>query len=108
MIPFVNRTKEGYSYWPDKDKEVEAWLMVKDILNLPNPKVFQNGLYDIQYLWKVAGIPVKNFSCDTMILHHSMQPEMQKSLEFLGSVYTNFPSWKHLRPRGQQITKQGE
>jgi hypothetical protein len=32
-----------------------------------------------------------------MLLHHSMQPELEKGLGFLGSVYTDEPSWKFMR-----------
>lgn len=70
-------------------------------------KVAHNGMYDVQYLWR-AGVPVKNFTEDTMILNHSLQPEMQKSLGFLGSVHTDEASWKIMRQRGDDINKRDE
>jgi hypothetical protein len=44
-----------------------------------------------------------------MILHHSMYPEMPKSLAFLGSIYTNEVAWKKMRDRhGAAETKREE
>ena len=94
VIPFFNGNK---SYWDSFEEEITAWRTVRDILLLPQPKIFHNGLYDIQYLWGVMGIPVNNALHDTMLLHHALQPEMQKSLGFLGSIYTNNPAWKEMR-----------
>lgn len=98
-IPFVSYRRPDFSYWPEQE-EILAWGIVREILNLPNEKVTQNGLYDIQYLMKY-NIRPRNSIHDTMLLHHSMMPEMPKSLAFLGSVYTNYPSWKQMRPRGE-------
>lgn len=104
VVPFLdNRTTSG-SYWHTLDEEVEAWNLVEEILASPARKVFQNGLYDIQYLLRM-GLRLRNVSDDTMILHHSMYPELQKGLGFLGSIYTNEASWKLLRPRGEDSNK---
>jgi len=97
-IPLVDRTKPDYSYWNAEEESV-IYKLVKDVLHNDAPKVFQNGLYDIQY-FRHYHINVKNAICDTMVMHHSLYPELPKDLGFLGSLYTNFPSWKHLRPRG--------
>lgn len=99
-IPF---SKEGgnKSYWQSPEIEKEVWKMVKTILESPCPKVTQNGLYDIQYLLKYK-IKPRNSIHDTMLFHHSLQPEMPKGLGFLGSVYTDFPSWKDMRPKGDK------
>jgi len=97
VIPFMDPSKLGYHYWSRED-EIEVWKWVRIALKSNVPKVAQNGLYDLQYLWR-AGIPVNGLTHDTMILHHALQPEMPKSLAFLGSVYTDSPSWKHLRPK---------
>ena len=32
-----------------------------------------------------------------MLAHHSLYSELQKGLGFLGSIYTNYPSWKSMR-----------
>lgn len=99
-IPFiVDRAK---SYWKSADEEVAAWKFVRHVMESDIPKVGQNFLYDFQYLWKVTGIPVRNFQHDTMLLHHALYPGMQKSLGFLGSVYTDEPAWKMLRREGNK------
>jgi hypothetical protein len=40
-----------------------------------------------------------------MLLHHSLQPELPKSLGFLGSLYTNEQAWKHLANFKQEGNK---
>ena len=105
VIPFVDQRRSMGSYWPELGDELAAWNLVADILALPCEKVAQNGLYDIQYLWMKYGIPVRNAAQDTMLLHHSLQPESEKGLGFLGSVYTNEASWKADRPRGEHTIK---
>ncbi len=36
---------------------------------------------------------------DTMLLHHALQPEMEKGLSFLGTIYTSEASWKMMRKK---------
>lgn len=108
VIPFVDHRREGYSYWSSLDNELRAWRFVDKVLSLPCPKVAQNGLYDIHFLWRGYGITVKNFEDDTMLLHHALQPESEKGLAFLGSVYTNESSWKMMRQRGKTTIKRDE
>jgi len=104
VVPFVDKTKPDYNYWPTLEDELLAWKWVKKILSLRIPKLAQNGLYDIQYLWRVHGIPVKNYTEDTMLLHHSLYPELQKGLGFMGSLYTDEVSWKLMRHRDKEVT----
>lgn len=95
-IPFVDPRKPGWNFWPTHEEELAAWDRVERLLHLPQPKVAQNGAYDFQYLWSM-GLTVVNPQEDTMLLHHSLFPEMLKGLGFLGSVYTSEPSWKTMR-----------
>jgi uracil-DNA glycosylase len=104
VVPFFDPRNTHGSYWHSLDEELEAWGHVESILSGPARKVFQNGLYDIQYILRM-GLKLRNVSDDTMILHHAMYPELQKSLGFLGSIYTNEASWKLLRPRGDDSNK---
>ena len=94
VIPFVK--PGGPHYWPNEDDEREAWLLVQGLLESPVEKIFQNGLYDLQYIVKMGFRPRKCLH-DTMLMHHSMYPELPKGLGFLGSIYTNEGSWKLLR-----------
>jgi uracil-DNA glycosylase len=104
VIPIVDQRKPKGNYWEHIGSELEVWKLVAEILASPAEKVGQNGLYDLQYLWQSYGIPVNNYAHDTMLLHHSLQPESEKGLGFLGSVYTNEASWKADRPRGSDQT----
>lgn len=80
-------------YWANPGEELRAWQLVRELLESPIPKLGQNFLYDLQYILKM-GIRPRNCWEDTMLLHHSHFPELQKGLGFLGSIYTNEASWK--------------
>jgi uracil-DNA glycosylase len=103
VIPFVDDRAATGSYWTSAHDEERAWNYVRDVLNCDKPKVAQNGLYDINFLWRSYGITVKNYEDDTMLLHHALQPESEKGLGFLGSIYTNEASWKMMRTRTKDI-----
>lgn len=107
VVPFHDprAVGSGNSYWPSLDIELAAWAYVRRVCALPCTKVFQNGMYDLTFLWRSYGIPVNNASEDTMLAHHSLQPESEKGLAFLGSVYTNESSWKLMRSRGKTTIK---
>lgn len=92
-VPFVDQRKPGNSYWSTHEDEVKAWEWVRKVCAHPAAKTFQNGLYDLNFMWHY-GIKVENVAEDTMLLHHALQPESEKGLAFLGSVYTNEASWK--------------
>lgn len=77
------------------EEEVEARKIVQELLALPCAKIFQNGLYDMRYLAH-EGFFVRNPREDTMLLHHSLYPELPKGLGFLASIYTNEAAWKLL------------
>jgi DNA polymerase len=94
VVPFEDLRKPGGNYWGALEYELEAWNWVKRVLNSDVPKVFQNGLYDLHRLWRGYGIPTRNCEHDTMLLHHALQPESPKGLDYLGSVYTNEAAWK--------------
>jgi uracil-DNA glycosylase len=94
VIPFWSR--ERGNYWKSAKEERAAWEWVRRIL-AEKPTIGQNFQYDMQYLWRKMGIACPQFAGDTMLLHHSLQPEMKKGLGFLGSVYTDEPSWKFMR-----------
>lgn len=108
VVPFVDPRRTGFSYWPTLAEELWAWTFVAKVLDLPQPKIAQNGLYDIHFLWRGYGITVRNFEDDTMLLHHALYPESEKGLAFLGSVYTNEASWKMMRQRGKTTIKRDE
>jgi uracil-DNA glycosylase len=100
VIPFVDPARANRSYWPTLGDELVAWELVEILLRGSWPKVFQNGLYDIQWLAR-QGLQVAHCADDTMLLHHSLFPEMQKGLGFLGSIYSSEAAWKLMRKEGE-------
>jgi uracil-DNA glycosylase len=95
VIPFYKRSDNG-NYWATLEDELRAWHWVRTI-NSEFPLIGQNFQFDMMYFWKTVGIPCPRFEGDTMLLHHSLYPELEKGLGFLGSVYTDEPSWKFMR-----------
>lgn len=106
VIPFDDsRAKDG-NYWPTLEAERAVWDVIRSVLEDERiPKLFQNGLYDIAFLARSVGIKVMGAEEDTMLLHHALQPEMEKSLGFLGSVYADEGAWKHMRTKTKTIKR---
>ena len=103
VVPFFDRRQSTGSYW-SLDEELIVRKILNRVLSSTVPKVFQNGLYDIQYLLR-EGYRIRNAAHDTMIRQHALYPEMPKSLAFLGSIHCNDVAWKLLRPRGTEVLK---
>lgn len=106
VVPFYDPSRAECNYWPDLQTEMTAWNWVRRICGLRKRIVFQNGLYDIHFLWKSYGITCPHATNDTMLLHHALQPEMQKGLGFLGSLYTDEASWKFMRKKHETLKKE--
>lgn len=110
-IPFWDRyAAAGHeNYWPTVEDEVRAWRWVDRFSRLPNAKVMQNGLYDMQYLLD-APLPVRVWHTrdDTAIMQHALQPELPKALGTLSSLYLNEPSWKQMRTKTKDMNKADE
>lgn len=95
VIPFWI---EGHSpnYWHSIEEEALAWAFIRKWMEREDlVKVFQNGLFDVQYLGRMC--TPRNCTADTMLAHHSLFSELPKDLGFLGSVYASFQAWKRLR-----------
>lgn len=97
VIPFYDSRKPDGNYWPTKSAEIIAWKFVQRMLSLGKCVYGQNYVYDMQVLWRLAGIENPDFNDDTMLMHHALQPEMKKSLGFLASIYADEVSWKKMR-----------
>lgn len=105
-IPFHDTRKPGGNYWETKELEREAWNLVREVLEDRRiQKSFQNGLYDIAFLWRSMKIRTYGTEHDTMLLHHALQPESLKGLGFLGSIYTDETSWKTERKKTRTIKR---
>jgi len=108
VIPFYDSRRKGRHYWFDRDRERLAWLFVKRILSDKDiKKTFQNGAYDIAFQWRSMGLETYGADEDTMLLHHSLQPESLKGLGFLGSIYTDEGAWK-IERKGTSTIKRDE
>jgi uracil-DNA glycosylase len=107
VIPFLCEGKPGWNYWASRREEVRAWNCVEKLLKCKSTKVGQNFLYDLQYIMKM-GIMPQHCTEDTMLLHHSLLPEMQKGLGFLGSIYTDEASWKLMARHRPDTEKRDE
>lgn len=95
-IPFWQKGLQP-NYWPDPEEELAVWRIVKHWIERTDlVKIFQNGLYDLQYL-SAYGIHPRACTEDTMLIHHSLYSELPKGLGFLGSLYANVPAWKKMR-----------
>lgn len=105
LVPFVDLSHPSGSYWGSVEDELEAWACVKAVLEAPIPKLGQNFIYDLQYITRMGILPSACLE-DTMLLHHSLFPEMQKGLGFLGSIYTNEASWKLMNRRKVALAKE--
>jgi uracil-DNA glycosylase len=102
-IPFVIEIRTGnrkhyQQHWFNVKEEVKAWQFVKMVYESDIPKVGQNVLqYDAYWLLKDMGIQLRNVVHDTMTLAHCWNPELEKSLGFLGSIFLDERSWKGIR-----------
>lgn len=108
VVPICSTTRANRSYWPTLELEVMALTYVRRWLGHKVPKLLQNGIYDIHYLWRVWHMPVKNVAHDTMLRHHSLMPEFRKSLGHLGSLYTTEAPWKLMRKHKPDLEKRDE
>jgi len=107
VIPFRDPRRLRGNYWPSREAECDVWDTLRRILECPTPpKLFQNGLYDIAFLFRALGVKVAGAEEDTMLLHHALQPESTKDLGFLGATYANEGAWKQMR--GKKGTKRDD
>lgn len=106
VIPFDDsRSKDG-SYWPTREAESKCWGLVRSILEDGTiRKLFQNGAYDIAFLLRAYGIKTLGAKEDTMLLSHALHPESLKGLGYLGSIYSDEGSWKHMRKKEETIKR---
>lgn len=94
VVPFFSEESPDGNYWRSHRDEMQAWSFCRRVLRCGKDVGGQNYQYDVQHLWRGVGIPNPDFGWDTMLMHHSLEPEMEKGLGFLASVYTDEPMWK--------------
>ena len=82
------------SLWKEHE-EKEIWILLQFLLESQYvKKIAQNGTYDCEFLKRVYGIRVQGFEWDTMLMAHTLYPELPKGLDFLTSIYTDIPYYK--------------
>lgn len=90
------RSRGGGLYWHRWADHLRACELLQELLLLPVPKIFQNGItFDVPEL-KAIGFDIVGPYVDTMHLAHVAYCEMPKSLQFLGTLYLGAPVWKTL------------
>jgi hypothetical protein len=95
VVPLWDHTRPQIRYWSEEE-EFHVWLWLKDLMeNKTIAKLFHNTAYDAQ-VFDHFGIKVRGRVEDTMLMHHALQPELQKSLGYLGSLYTDDSAWKNM------------
>jgi uracil-DNA glycosylase len=110
IVPFYCESSPDGNYWPDQISEVKAWQFCKKVLSSGKRVAGQNYQFDMQHELVSMGIPNPDFSDDTMLLHHVLQPELKKGLGFLASVYTDENQWKgmHKVSKTDKTAKKGD
>lgn len=106
VIPFVDPVRSDGNYWRTLGEELEAWDYVRRWCGLRRRIVGQNFLYDSHFLWRRYGIPIPHSTDDTMLMHHAMQPELEKGLGFLATIYTEELPWKFMRAKHETIKRE--
>jgi uracil-DNA glycosylase len=99
VVPIWDKRRSDFSFWSAENEVlVRKWL--HSILSRRSilRKIAQNSTYDMTYLAE-EGIRVGGQIEDTMLAHHSIEPEMEKDLGFLASLYTTEPEWKQMNSK---------
>lgn len=79
------------------EQEIELWCATAMILESPDVlKIFQNGMFDIQFLFGIHNILTVPPYDDTMVMQSIMYPEFSASLAYLTSIYTEQPYYKDM------------
>lgn len=91
-IPWATVTKAHY--WTEAE-EVDLAMLLRSFLLHPKIEHWgQNYWFDMQYEWRDLAVEVKPAD-DTMMMQHTLFPGLEKSLDFLASLYTKvYRFWK--------------
>ena len=89
-VPF----KHGFNNFYPLDDEIRIWSLLIDLFHSNALKIGQNIVnFDIQKLLPFLGKPSPPWY-DTMVAHHTVDPELPHSLAYLTSIYTDIPYYK--------------
>jgi hypothetical protein len=101
VIPFIN--KDGQSIWTEEE-EFEIWVVLKAYLTDPKVrKVWQNWQSDAFLLAWSYGVVTEGLQHDVMLMAWEAQPELEKGLASVASIYVpGYTFWKERRD-GQYV-----
>lgn len=100
VIPFIDQNNE--LYWKTEDEEIRAWVAIGSILENPRLEIMaHNMMFDIVVL-KNHGLDVRAKLYDTIIAQSLVYFPSKHSLEYLASVYTDYPPWKLLQTKSDE------
>lgn len=74
-----------------------GWDVAEWLIRSPAKKIFQFGTFDINWLDHFMSWETHNYAFDTYIAAANIHPEFPKGLDFLTSIYTDFPFYKEER-----------
>ena len=101
-------SRDGISKFYTERDELRVIEIMKAFFS--NPKIVKvghnSGSYDYTCLHAQWGIEVAP-QIDTILLHRLTASELPHSLGFVGSVYTDAPSWKCYDPETEVLTPSG-
>lgn len=97
-------TNESFSYViPMKSMEAVHWMRRMNLL--PQPKVMQNGKYDLAYFFMYDASPL-NYLYDTANAFHAWYAELPKVLEAISAFFIRDSMyWKDLADSGDFVEK---
>lgn len=77
------------------EEEATLWRKVAAVLeNEKVEKIFQNGMFDISFLFARNKINTVGYIHDTMVKHNLNYPDFPKGLGFITTLYTREPYYK--------------
>jgi uracil-DNA glycosylase family 4 len=90
-IPIVNG--DLTPYWSEHE-ELGIWKGLATLLAKPIPSIGQNYVFDLFWYHIYGCKPWLDVTYDTMLMQNLIQPEMDKDLATLCSLYTDHPFYK--------------
>jgi uracil-DNA glycosylase family 4 len=88
---FLNMSGASRNYWSEEE-ELEILRSLDKLLGNPSiEKVLQNFPFDATILAQEFGLHLKGLWMDTMVAQHCCYSELLKGLDFLTSIYTDYP-----------------